>query len=111
MVEPCSDDFDGAISVVSEYSRKGARRTANWIAECDLQDDRVEENHANARLIAAAPELLAACQGALEEFSEWEGPEEDVPAEQYAASARARNKAVRAYEAIRAAVAKAEGGA
>jgi len=62
IVEPCADDYDGAINVVSEYSETAGRRTANWIAECDLQREEphgIAENHANARLIAAAPELLA----------------------------------------------------
>jgi len=58
---------------------------------------------------SAAEELYQACQGALKEFREWEGPEEEVLAGQYAGPARARNKAVRAYEAIRAAVKKADG--
>lgn len=67
------------------------------------------EQLANAQLICAAPELLAACRGALDPFSVWEGPEEEEQAGQYALPSRARNEAVRAYEAIRAAIAKAEG--
>lgn len=52
MVDPISD------AVVSRLSTDpDGRRPTHWIAECDLQDD-AQENHANARLIAAAPELL-----------------------------------------------------
>jgi hypothetical protein len=66
--EPVSDDFEGPINVVSEYvSSRYGRTSANWIAECDLQDDRVAENHANARLIAAAPDMLAFVEYVLEE--------------------------------------------
>ncbi len=74
MVEPHADDFDGPISVVSEYSMTQGRKTANWIAECDLQDDRVEENYANARLIAAAPDLYAAIAESLEYLDAMLGP-------------------------------------
>jgi len=59
----------------------------------------------NARLIAAAPDLLAACRLMLDEFSEWERPEEP----ETSPAAKARNDAVRAYEACRAAIEKAEG--
>jgi len=36
----------------------------------------LEEREANARLIAAAPELLAACQQALEALTPWNNHEE-----------------------------------
>lgn len=75
--------------------------------------DQIAQDYAKALVIidhltTSRAELLAACRGALEEFSEWEGPEEDIPAGQYAEAARARNRSVRAYEAIRTAVANAE---
>ena len=78
---------------------------------CALAEDvAVAIQDANARLIAAAPELLAACKRALNEFSEWEGPEEEVDdAFDDTTAAHARNRARRAYAAIRAAVANAEG--
>jgi hypothetical protein len=62
-----------------------------------------QEAEANARLIAAAPELLAALQGIVAEFDEWAGPEEpgDSP------GAIARNERVRIYESARAVIAKA----
>lgn len=59
---------------------------------------------ANANLMAAAPDLLAAAKLVLEKFSEWEGPEEPEVSD----AAQARNECVQAYEAVRAAVQKAE---
>jgi len=74
MVDCISDDFDGAIDIVSNFTVDAdGRRTANWIAACDLQDDRIEENHANAHLIAAAPELLQLVREALQSFEEFRG--------------------------------------
>jgi len=58
-VLPESDSHEGPLNIVSEYEEKGGRASANWIAECDLQSDEAQ-NRANARLIAAAPELLNA---------------------------------------------------
>jgi hypothetical protein len=50
------------LDVVSGYEElPGGRVSANWIAECNLQEG-PEENLANARLIAAAPDLLQACK-------------------------------------------------
>ena len=59
-VEPYSDESEEPINIVSEFKAlPDGRKSANWIAECILEDD-VEENRRNARLIAAAPELLDA---------------------------------------------------
>ena len=58
-VLPESDSHEGPLNIVSEYEEKGGRASANWIAECDLQSDEAQ-NRANARLIAAAPDLLEA---------------------------------------------------
>ena len=69
----------------------------NWYV-CSLIDPDNEEHKANARLIAAAPELLAACKKALEAIRWWEGEHpccNGSTGEQEAA--------------IRAAIAKAEG--
>jgi hypothetical protein len=62
MVEPHSDE-DETLYVCADYTLtpEGFAR-ATWIAECDLQDGNLEENGANARLIAAAPELLRAAR-------------------------------------------------
>jgi hypothetical protein len=55
------------LEVVADYSElPGGRKSAHWIAELDaggIDDDR-ETNAANARLIAAAPELLEALKDA-----------------------------------------------
>lgn len=82
------------------------------IAQRHIGTPNGDEGVANARLIAAAPDLLAACKGAVEEFGEWEGPEEDELDERpdYVAASQARNRAVRAYEALRAAIQNAEQG-
>jgi len=56
------------------------------------------------RLRADKAQLLAACWGALQQFDNWAGPEESVCSGRGATAARARNKNVRAYEAIRVAV-------
>ena len=58
-----------------------------------------------ARKFAAVDDLIAACDGIIEEFSVWEGPEE----EEIGLAAASRNRSVRAYEAVCAAVAKAKG--
>ena len=62
-IEPrCCEDDDVEVSIISDYKRlPNGRSQANWIAECDLQQDN-DTNWANARLIAAAPELLEAIE-------------------------------------------------
>jgi len=62
-------------------------------------------NRANARLVATAPELLAACLYAIETWPEYDCEEEEETSE----SSRARNEAVRVYARLKAAVAKAQG--
>lgn len=82
--------------IVSAHPKAGyARSSAEWRAE----------NAANARLLAAAQSLLAACEGVLREFDEWEGPPEPETCD----AARARNRAVATYEAVKAAIAEATG--
>lgn len=63
-VLPESDSHEGPLNIVSEYEEKGGRASANWIAECDLQSDEAQ-NRANARLIAAAPDLFDLCNKAV----------------------------------------------
>lgn len=63
------------------------RRIANVYGDMDI-----DENKSNANLIAAAPELLAACLSALENLGEIHGHEEQW-----------------ACEELRNAIAKAEG--
>ena len=72
MIEPCSDT-DEVRNIVSEYEvMPDGMKRANWIAELDAQidfdsdvDEQLERLDANARLIAAAPELLEALKIAL----------------------------------------------
>lgn len=72
-IAPHPDDAE-RLEIVSEYSEfPGGRKVANWIAECDAGTDSsmaedelqhaLDQNKANARLIAAAPELLDALNG------------------------------------------------
>ena len=66
-------DCDEVINVVAGYKDLGGGQSqAHWIAECeagvDFGDDAeaiIATNEANARLIAAAPDLLAACKDAF----------------------------------------------
>ena len=44
------------------HSVREDRRTTTSVADCGLTPSRAEEAQANARLIAAAPELLEACK-------------------------------------------------
>ena len=73
--------------------RRGARRgeTPAWMG-FDA------ETEANARLIAAAPELLEACKAALTEMAAWEMDPDDM-----------LNTALEPIRSLRAAIAKAEG--
>lgn len=65
-------DRDEVLSVVADYKDLGGGKCqAHWIAECsadlDFDTDREQvltTNEANARLIAAAPDLLAALKDA-----------------------------------------------
>ena len=50
------------------HSVREDRRTITSVADCGLTPRRAEEAQANARLIAAAPELLEACKAALVEL-------------------------------------------
>lgn len=61
-IAPAPSEAD-LLEIVSEYSELPAgRKAANWIAECDAGglDEDLEQNWANAHLIAAAPALYAA---------------------------------------------------
>jgi hypothetical protein len=88
------------LEVVADYSElPGGRKSAHWIAELDaggIDDDR-ETNAANARLIAAAPELYKELRHlvGLLEVAELEG-ELNVPG-------------LATLNGARAAIAKAEG--
>ena len=64
--------------------------------------------NANSNLIAAAPDLLEACKGIVDGFDEWEGPEEDILPPPSDRACCARNRKVRLYEAVQAAILKAE---
>jgi hypothetical protein len=50
----------------SVFSTRQDRRTETIVARCRLSVARTAEGLANAHLIAAAPDLLAACEEALE---------------------------------------------
>lgn len=77
-VAPCSDS-DEVVSIVKDYKDLGGGKSqARWIAECsawiDFGDDAeaiLSENDANARLIAAAPELLAALKSLIDGIDEY----------------------------------------
>lgn len=102
-------DGDEVINVVAGYKDLGGGQSqAHWIAECeagvDFGDDAeaiLATNEANARLIAAAPDLLAALKEALSELA----------TEYPIASRLAGNwpEMVPVFERINAAIAKAEG--
>lgn len=64
------------------------------------------ENTFLVRACFAYDDMVAALEGVVKEFSEWEGPEEDVT-KGTRAPAEARNRSVRAYEAAKVALAKA----
>lgn len=67
-------DTDEVLNVVANYEERAGSdgrvtKHAHWIAECDAGLDfdtdheaQLDENIANAHLIAAAPDLLAACK-------------------------------------------------
>jgi hypothetical protein len=63
-----------------------------------VSDDDVAEVMANARLIAAAPDLLAACEAAMEFLPKGEYP-----------GGSGQTEAVRVRDLVRAAIAKAKG--
>ena len=73
------------------------------IAAVLFHDDADGETRANARLLAAAPELLAACKSMIE----WDDREHDHAVDFSARMALCDA----AFNAARAAIAKAEGGA
>jgi hypothetical protein len=60
---------DPVLNVIRDGTEKyrGSITSAKWIAELDADslDGECGENEANARLIAAAPDLLAACEAVL----------------------------------------------
>lgn len=66
-IAPCSDEYP-VRDIVSEYETlPGGRESANWIAQCDIQDDDEsdpETNDANARLIVSAVNAYEAHQRA-----------------------------------------------
>ena len=68
------------------YSDKGPVANATW-----LGDGRIDELNANARLIAAAPDLLAALRGLRDAFI---GTSVEVQADAMRAARAAINKAV-----------------
>lgn len=45
--------------------------TVDAVADCGRDDGDAEAEAANARLISAAPDLLAACELALESYTRW----------------------------------------
>ena len=98
-VLPESDSHEGTLNIVSEYEEKGGRASANWIAECDLQSDEAQ-NRANARLIAAAPELLDALRELIAAGDYCITTDDD---------AKAMLRFGDAHKAARAAIAEAEG--
>jgi len=76
---------------------------ATWLANCSVGGESLETKLANARLIAAAPELLEACQ----KLVEWDAREKD-----HAISFRERiDLCDEAFKLMYAAIAKATGGA
>lgn len=67
-IAPAPDDAE-VLDIVSDYSElPGGRKAAHWIAELDAGgiDDNRDQMRENARLIAAAPDLLVACKLALD---------------------------------------------
>jgi len=76
-------------------------------SQCSTNLD-IDEREANGTLIAAAPDLLEACKGIVDGFDEWEGPEEDILPPPSDRACCARNRKVRLYEAVQAAILKAE---
>jgi hypothetical protein len=99
-IAPHPDDAE-VLEIVSEYSElPGGRKSANWIAECDAGIDSDADlqtqqatNKANARLITAAPDLLAMVQAFYEAYNGAEYAEGGWPL----------------MDQARAAIAKAEG--
>lgn len=97
-VEPHSDT-DEVINVVSEYEvRPDGIKVANWICELDAQldcdvdtDEQLARMNADAHLIAAAPDLLAACREFVRKCETGQA------------------SSVRSYAQMQAAIAKAEG--
>lgn len=80
-------------------------RAANGFEVANSRSFLIEEYEANANLIAAAPDLLAACQGAMRIVSLWNGrevPEDHEHAEEMKALYLMQ-------EAFIEAIAKAEG--
>lgn len=88
---------------------KGLNQYGNWIiASC--QRERTEEDEANLRLIAAAPELLAACQGLfalIESGTLVRDTSRDADPKWYLTAM----ELTRALQAAAAAIANAQGGA
>ena len=83
-----------------------------WVADawgkkvCGLSHSvRDEDKKVVANLIAAAPDMLAACEAVLAEFDQWDDEEE----EERNAGCVFRNKSVRAYRLVKEAAAKAKG--
>lgn len=79
-------DCDEVINVVAGYKDLGGGQSqAHWIAECeagvDFGDDAeaiIATNEANARLIAAAPDLLAACKTLIRYATQRDGAPADI---------------------------------
>jgi hypothetical protein len=52
-------------------------QAGDYVAEVECDPDAPDESHANARLIAAAPELLAALNGVVNEFDRMNASRDD----------------------------------
>lgn len=76
---------DGCVNVLEPF------RHIAMVSQYRAKPEDLDENEANATLIAAAPDLLAACQGLVDAFDKLMGPEGRGPL--YLAAAKAINKA------------------
>ena len=77
---------DGCINVLEPF------RHVSMVSQYRAKPEDLDENEANARLISAAPDLLAACQGLVDAFDKLMGPEGRGPL--YVAAAEAIAKAL-----------------
>lgn len=93
---PCFAIFGGDESIVAHYYANDKNFIDGVGTVPDLEDAR-----ANARLIAAAPDLLAACEYAAQTIAAG-APNDDGPIAQHFSEA---------FDRLRSAIARAEGGA